>query len=48
MATRGRSAKNTESHRDPYTHCKAAAIIADTYAWEKQYLWEQLSLIASI
>lgn len=37
-----------------YTHCNtghcenAEAIIADMYAWEKQYLWEQLSLIASI
>jgi hypothetical protein len=27
---------------------KAEAIIAGMYAWEKQYLWEQLSLIASI
>lgn len=27
---------------------KAEAIIAEMYAWEKQYLWEQLSLIASI
>jgi hypothetical protein len=27
---------------------KAEAIIAGMYAWEKQYLWEQLGLIASI
>jgi hypothetical protein len=27
---------------------KVEAIIVDMYAWEKQYLWEQLSLIASI
>lgn len=39
---------NTYCNGDGPLREKAEAIIAEMYAWEKQYLWEQLSLIASI